>query len=71
MNITVGTCGTCGSAVTVPKIWMGVDPPTPMCRRCGSRPRNPHGPMIDMAPRVPHRAAFDRAIKLAEKESGR
>lgn len=43
-----GTCGHCGGAVTTPSVWMGIEPPTPTCNRCGRIPKNPHGPVIPM-----------------------
>lgn len=47
---TVGTCGRCGGAVTVPMAWLGVYPPTPQCCRCGATPKQSHGPILDMEP---------------------
>jgi len=45
---TIGTCGKCNGAVTVPDLWHGIHPPTPSCSSCGAVPKNPHGPKIEM-----------------------
>lgn len=47
-TITVGTCGRCGGRVAIHKVWMSVDPQIPQCQSCGARPRQPHGPVLDM-----------------------
>ena len=47
---TVGTCGSCGGAVTVPTAWHGIYPPTPTCRKCGATPVENHGPVLPMQP---------------------
>lgn len=49
-TIAVGTCNQCGGRVSIPKLWMSVNPPTPTCEGCGSTLRNPHGPVLDMMP---------------------
>lgn len=46
----VGTCGNCGGQVCVPTFWLGIYPPTPMCRSCRSTPRAAHGAVILMRP---------------------
>ncbi len=48
---TVGTCGNCGGAVTVPTVFMSVVPPVPCCKRCGAVPKQVHGPVVEMEPR--------------------
>jgi hypothetical protein len=48
MDRTIGTCGKCGGAVTVPAIWMGIHPPTPQCVVCKAVPKECHGPVIPM-----------------------
>ena len=50
---TIGTCGSCGGAVTMPTVFHSVVPPTPRCESCGSTPAVAHGPVIEMAPKVP------------------
>ena len=47
-DLVMGTCSICGGAVTVPKIWMGVVPPTPTCARCGAYAAPPTLPVIPM-----------------------
>jgi hypothetical protein len=47
---TIGSCGICGGAVTVPDPWWGVVPPTPTCEECGAEAAPP-GPVIPMRPR--------------------
>jgi len=44
---TVGTCGNCGGAVTIPTIWGSVEPATPTCNRCGAEAAM-HGPVLPM-----------------------
>lgn len=48
MKHTVGTCGNCGGAVTVPMVFHSVIPPTPRCEACGAHPKQGHGPVIEM-----------------------
>lgn len=48
MTKTVGTCSLCGGPVTVPTTWLGTEPPTPSCSRCGAVPKNAHGATIQM-----------------------
>lgn len=48
MNI-IGTCSICGGAVSVPRVWMGIIPPTPRCGGCGAMAAA-HGPVIPMQP---------------------
>lgn len=50
MSHTVGTCSNCGGRVTVPEVWMGMNPPIPTCQSCGARKRQPHGPTVPMGP---------------------
>lgn len=38
MKRILGSCSKCGGRVTVPKIWHGVNPPTPSCDSCHSIP---------------------------------
>lgn len=45
----VGACGHCGGTVTIPAVWMGVNPPTPTCRSCGARPKQ-NLPVFKMDP---------------------
>ena len=47
---TVGTCGLCGGAVTVPQFFMSVVPPTPTCEDCGATAKPNHGPVLPMNP---------------------
>lgn len=52
MNDTVvGSCSVCGGSVMIPRLWLGVVPPTPTCRSCGATKRAPKPPVIDMQPR--------------------
>ena len=53
----VGTCGNCGGPVEIPEIWMGIYPPTPKCRSCGSIPQNAFGSRLPMQ-RKPKRNEF-------------
>ena len=48
MDTTVGTCGNCGGAVTVPAAWYATIPPTPTCVRCGAAAKMQHGPVLPM-----------------------
>ena len=48
LRTTVGTCSLCGGEVAVPS--MSVDR-TPYCRKCGARPKRPHGSVIEMEPK--------------------
>ena len=48
MDTTIGTCGRCGGAVTIPSYWMSVIPPTPKCVACGATPKEAHGPVLPM-----------------------
>src|SRR5690606_4841625 len=43
----MGTCSLCGGRVTVPTVWMGINPPDPTCEQCGAMC---YGPVIDMRP---------------------
>lgn len=45
-----GTCGNCGGRVSTPKVWYGLNPPTPQCESCGAEPKNAHGPVLEMKP---------------------
>lgn len=47
-SVTVGTCSLCGGPVQVPKHCLSVVPPTPTCAKCGARPKQDHGPIIEM-----------------------
>ena len=47
--MTIGTCGVCGGAVTVPDVWHSTIPATPRCVSCGRRAA-PGGPVIQMQP---------------------
>jgi hypothetical protein len=49
MDHVVGRCGNCGGSVTVPRVWMGIYPPTPQCQSCHATPK-PRGPVLDMNP---------------------
>ncbi len=52
MSYTVlGTCSICGGKIIVPKVWLGLYPPTPSCMSCGAVPKDAHGPVIPMEPR--------------------
>jgi len=44
---TIGSCGHCGGAVTIPTLWGGVEPPIPTCKNCGSEAAV-NGPVIPM-----------------------
>ena len=64
---TVGTCGRCGGPVTVPLVFHSISPPTPSCDACGARPKQAHGPVMDMDRRVsrtavPFVAAADHVL---------
>lgn len=48
--IVIGTCSICDGPVVVPRIWMGMVPPTPHCLRCNATKKG-HGPKIEMQPR--------------------
>lgn len=48
MDRSIGTCGHCGGAVTTPEIWMGLQHPTVRCESCGRKPKDAHGPKMDM-----------------------
>lgn len=50
MDRTVGTCSLCGGRVTVPRVFLSVDPPIPTCQGCGATQKQPHGPVMDMVP---------------------
>ena len=52
-----GKCNLCGGLVTVPSMWGGIIPPTPVCQKCGAtakpvKPINPFDylPEVDMVP---------------------
>jgi len=60
---TVGTCGNCGGAVTVLTAFLSVVPPVPRCRKCGSVPRQAHGPTIEMAPAPRDRGPLDLRLR--------
>jgi len=47
-HVVKGTCGKCGGPVVVPRVWHGVQPPTPQCLNCGAKPKQAHGPVMDM-----------------------
>ena len=53
-----GTCGNCGGRVSTPKVWYGINPPTPQCESCGAEPKNAHGPVLEMKP-SPIREEFE------------
>lgn len=53
MNV-IGTCSNCGGSVSVPSVWMGIIPPTPICDGCGAVPVAAHGPVIPMQRRMRH-----------------
>lgn len=53
----IGTCSLCGGAVTVPDIWLGINPPTPTCSSCGAVPIEAHGPVLPMQPRRSNKLA--------------
>lgn len=57
---TVGTCGNCGGPIDVPDTWMGICPPTPTCRSCGSTPKDAHGPKREMNPRPTRKNIFNK-----------
>jgi hypothetical protein len=50
MTHVIGTCSRCKGPVTVPSLWGGILPPTPVCSRCGATPTQPHGSVIPMDP---------------------
>lgn len=50
-DIIKGTCGACGGPVTVPAVWMGINPPTPSCKQCGRFAAAAFGPTIPMKDR--------------------
>jgi len=60
MKTTIGTCGACGGPVTVPTVWMGVNPPIPQCEHCHRTPKHSHGPVIPMEERPDSRVTFVR-----------
>lgn len=66
MNVSIGTCGNCGGRVSVPDIWHGTVPPTPTCETCGARPRQAHGPVIEMQPRSLDVVAVDHCKATTE-----
>lgn len=45
----VGTCGNCGGAVVLPKVWMSVIPPVATCESCGATAAQ-NGPVLPMNP---------------------
>lgn len=47
MNEIVGKCSKCGGDVVVPKHWMGIYTPVPLCMKCGAIKKN-HLPIIKM-----------------------
>jgi hypothetical protein len=47
---TVGTCGLCGGAVTLPIAYWSVIPPVPTCSECGATAKQDHGPIMPMNP---------------------
>lgn len=50
-QVTFGTCGICGGAVTVPAVWHGIIPPPKTCSQCGAVAVESHGPVLPMHPR--------------------
>lgn len=48
MKKILGTCNKCGGVVEIPVVWGGIDPPVPICRRCGRKPKEVYGPIIKM-----------------------
>lgn len=50
---TVGTCGSCGGAVTEPDPWWGINPPPKRCESCGREPVEQFGPVLPMKPLRP------------------
>lgn len=64
---TIGTCGNCGGPVTVPDCWAGIGNPPAKCESCGARPKQNHGPRIEME-RPDHGKEMREAIqRIAEK----
>lgn len=55
----VGTCGNCGGAVVLPKVWMSVIPPVPTCESCGATAAQ-HGPVMSVNPPPPQQPPFGR-----------
>lgn len=49
MKTIIGKCSICGGRVTVPHIWMSVEPPSPTCDGCHAVAENT-GPVIPMRP---------------------
>ena len=49
MNRTriIGSCSKCGGYVSVPEVWMGVNPPIPTCNSCGATKKEKL-PVIEM-----------------------
>jgi ribosomal protein S14 len=57
LNDTIGTCGFCGGPVKFTSTAASYQ--DPRCERCGARPKNAYGPVLDMqqgtaATRVSH-----------------
>lgn len=50
MTQTIGTCSNCGGRVSIPRAWLGINPPVPQCERCHATAKQPHGPVVDMDP---------------------
>lgn len=47
-SILVGKCSKCGGPVTLPKVWMGTQHPTPRCESCHASAKPKYGPTIEM-----------------------
>ncbi len=68
MKRTIGRCGNCGGAVTVPDVWMSVNPPVPRCESCGATAK-PQGPTIEMnPPKKAHGEVLRRATPAEERD---
>ncbi len=45
MDKPIGTCGACGGPVVYPSHMVDA---VPTCKQCGRRPKQAHGPVLDM-----------------------
>ncbi len=52
-DIVRGSCSRCGGRVTLPRNWMGINPPVATCVACGAAAASERLPVIPMQPKAP------------------
>lgn len=68
-DIIHGTCGNCGGAVVTPRVWMGLQRPTPTCESCGARAAPAYGPRMEMMPSEPDLRSVTLPARIARGSS--